>query len=267
MKKVNSAPSLIDSVVAPGTAARPVAARMGTLGAESRTVGDGGLKGQTMGTRATSVSPLAGMAHLVHTTNRTSVRTSAVAFPDVAPVVTELSRDLGGVAKSVEDEVVVESGLHVVGVSAGGCYERFGIPVKLAPPLSQDGHAGSLSDDDLELAMCMATPFEGGENMGLREQVQKSLDDLALRSEIQSEFELAVDSLAEMTLSDSDECTVQQRLRSAYRRRRRHFQVGDQMVREAMHPSKHVGKENVVRGNVVSVGKLKSVLKKALPQN
>jgi len=267
MKKVNSAPSLIDLVVSPGTTARPVVARMGTLGAENRTVGDGGLKGQTMGTRATSFSPLAGMAHLVHTTTRTSVRTSAVALPDVAPVVTELSRDLGGVAKSVEDEVMVESGLHVVGVAAGECYERFGIPVKLAPPLSQDGHAGSLSDDDLELAMCLATPFEGGEDMRLREQVQRSLDDLALRSEIQSEFELAVDSLAEMTLSDSDECRVQQRLRTSYRRRRRRFQVGDQMVREALHSSKHVGKENVVQGNVISVGKLKSVLKKALPQN
>lgn len=266
MKKVHSAPSLTDLSATSGAVARPVAARIGLLNAECRFIGDGGWKSQSGGPRAASVSPLPGISRASQTTTRPCVRTSAVALPDVAPVMSEISKDLGGVAKSVEEEVVVESGLHVVGVAAGGCYERFGMPMKLAPSLVQEGQIASHSDDELELAVCMATPFEGGDDVGLGEQVQKSLDDLALKSEIHFEIECALDSLAEMTLSDSDERTLGYLRTARGRQYRRRTRAGRQGRKKTQHPKEHDGKENIVHGNVVSVGGLKGVLKKTLPQ-
>lgn len=82
---------------------------------------------------------------------------------------------LDEVATEVEDEVVIESGLHVSGIAAASCYAKYGNPFTHgAPPLDIDwvnddealgpakGETGknALTDEELDLAVCLATPME-----------------------------------------------------------------------------------------------------------
>ncbi|CAD7700368.1 unnamed protein product [Ostreobium quekettii] len=273
MRKVVSAPCLLELGAQAAAPQRPLAASLG--GAEGRGMGDAGGVGQMAGARKTSLSPLPGnsmlMPHAPQSATRPSVRTCAaavppVALPDVTPVVREISMDLEGMAKSVEEEVVVESGLHVVGIAAGGCVQHFGVASKLAPALVDAGAIGNTSEEDLGMAMCMATPFEG-EGGGLDEEVQRSLDDLALQNEIRFELEYALDSLAHMSLSDSEDRN-QLRLRTnRNRRRRRPIRFGGVMTRgtRSAADSTSAAKENCdVQGNIVSTGGLHGLLKQAV---
>eukprot|EP00803_Ostreobium_quekettii_P000580 evm.model.scf_964EXC.5 EVM.evm.TU.scf_964EXC.5 scf_964EXC:24652-26607(-) len=273
MRRVISAPSLTDLGPPPAVVSRPLSATLS--GAEGRAIGDAAAMAQAVASRKLFVNSLPGnaalMAHGPQSTPRASVRTCAVVLPkmslsEVAPVVTEFSKDLGGVAKSVEDEVVVESGLHVVGVAAGGCVQRFGIASKLAPSLVDGDQTNLSTENELALAMCMATPFEGEED-GLHEEIQRSLDDMALQNEVLIELEYALDSLTNVSLSDTEGQALS-RLRTVGNRRRRrpiHFGGGIAKSADTSSVGNGRGKENKdAHGNIVATSGLDGLLRKAV---
>lgn len=121
---------------------------------------------------------------------------AAGAIEDVANEVRELTRN-------IEAEVVLESGLHVPGAAAGSCYERFGLPNEVAPPLAMPLPGARAtqpiqeSDVAVDLAMCLATPSDD-ERGTLREAVTRALDDLARQGEIQVEIQNIMSSVEEL---------------------------------------------------------------------
>lgn len=117
----------------------------------------------------------------------------------------EIAENAARITKYLEDELVLESGLHVAGVDAGSCYEKFGLPSQVAPPLiglpdSVDPSTLLDSDMTMELAICLATPSDSPNNRGLEEGIRRSLIDLEERSALQQEIEGVMGSLEELEL-------------------------------------------------------------------
>lgn len=96
-------------------------------------------------------------------------------------------------ATDVEDEVVIESGLHVSGAAAASCYAKYGNPfTHAAPPLGIDwvddeevlgpskGETlkEKMTDEETDLAVCLATPMELNDDSA-DVRVREKLKDLA----------------------------------------------------------------------------------------
>lgn len=146
--------------------------------------------------------------------------------PKVGIFLGELAENVARIAKYVEDEVVLESGLHVAGMDAGSCYEKFGLPSEVAPSLigaPDSVEYSSLLDSDttMELAMCLATPSEGPNDRGWEEEIRRSLNEVEQSTELQQEIEGAMGSLEELELFEPgrEEQRVVSEHRAFWRRR------------------------------------------------
>lgn len=269
MKTVDAVTSLPDPTVTPGGARRLVTARPGSGVRGAHGPGGSVWKILTLGNKASNpMSPIGHATFRARTPqafNRPGIPTFALPLPDMSLVSAEFSQSLGKAAKTVEEELVVESGLHVVGVAAGGCYERFGVLSKVAPPLVQVHQNAEISDDAVDLAMCVTTPTEIGEGDGFQEEIQRSLEDLASGSEVRLQFECILDSLAEMALSESDEKVLQYARPSSNRRRRIYLRDNKAEITSSPNNTDHYSQEQATMGNAVPINGCKANFQKVLP--
>lgn len=204
MKKVKSAPCLMGMGATPAAVASAVRGHPGRLpswGADGRPASEIALRNSEP---PKWKSPIAAPGTLIapHAL-RKATATRAIGVPvDIFTV----AHDLNGVAKSLQEEMVVEAGLHVVGLEAGSCSQRFGTASQVAPPLA-DPKAGEVGIEEVEeveeLAMCLATPFNEGNERTLEEQLQTSLEDMAEKQEILFELECIADSLDERKIAEA----------------------------------------------------------------
>jgi len=78
---------------------------------------------------------------------------------------------LNHIERSLENEVVVQSGTKTVGVAAEYCFAEFGVPHSYDAPDLVSGSEEDLTETQRELAVCLATPFEGNpEEEGARKE-------------------------------------------------------------------------------------------------
>lgn len=68
---------------------------------------------------------------------------------------------LGDVTRSVESEVLLQSETNTVTLEAAFCFAEFGAPHSYDAPDLVNGSQGEMTESDRELAVCLATPFEG----------------------------------------------------------------------------------------------------------
>jgi len=126
MRKVHSAPQLMALV--PHPSAR-----------SSSDLGDRGVKGNLHAPRL----PIRG------------------ARPRAAPMDVLVGQLIGDVTRSVESEVVLQSETNTVTLEAAFCFAQFGAPNSYDAPDLVNGSEEELTESDRDLAVCLATPFEG----------------------------------------------------------------------------------------------------------
>eukprot|EP00803_Ostreobium_quekettii_P000579 evm.model.scf_964EXC.4 EVM.evm.TU.scf_964EXC.4 scf_964EXC:19106-20506(-) len=171
-----------------------------------------------------------------------------------AGAVEDLANDVNELTRHIEAEVVLESGLHVPGAAAGGCYERFGLPNEVAPPLldplqgSGGGPTGPEPDDDaVELAVCLATPSDEEGRGQMREAVARALEDMERQGEIRDEIQNILNTMEELEMgSERGRGDLSEPLRPT----RRANSSGDAVELDA---DTVEGYERTVEGNIVEM--------------
>lgn len=163
MRKVRSAPQLMALLPHGLSSSRPSS----ELGERPRTI----------------LSPLG--QHAPKLPRRRRVKTSAFPFDFLTA---QIATQLGDVTQSVESEVVLESETNTVSLEAAYCFAQFGAPDSYDAPDLVNGSEDELTERERELAVCLATPFEGNpiEDMSpLQSNLLASFEEQLISEEIE----------------------------------------------------------------------------------